>query len=74
MTATLTFNLPDDQEQFKYATQATDMYAVLWEYDQLLRSYTKYAPDDIPEQVYDAYVAVRQHLHSIMSSHNISFE
>ena len=44
MKAILEFNLPDDQEDFKMATNALSWYAVCWDLDQELRAKTKYAP------------------------------
>jgi hypothetical protein len=39
-----------------------------------LRSKTKYAPDDLPEDKYDAYQEVRDKLFELMSENNITFD
>jgi hypothetical protein len=74
MKAILEFNLPDDQDQFELATKGSNMYSVLWELDQSLRAKTKYAPDDLPEDKYDAYEEIREELRELMSNSNISFD
>lgn len=73
MKATLTFNLPEDKDEFRMATTGASMYNVLWEMDQWLRSNTKYAPDSMSEDTYNTYQACRDQLRELMSSENINF-
>jgi len=56
MKAILEFNLnePDDVSAHKRAVKALDMAIALWDIEQYLRSQTKYAPDSMPQEVYDA--------------------
>lgn len=72
--AILEFNLPEDQEQFMLAAKGRDMMMVLYELDQHLRSETKYAPDTMSQEVYDALVGVRKTLNELMDSNNVSFD
>ena len=74
MKAKLEFNLPDDQQDFTLAVNAMNFWHVLWEMDQYLRSKTKYAPDDLSEDKYDAYQEVRDKLFELMSENNINFD
>lgn len=74
MKAILEFNLPDDQEDFKLATNALSWYSVCWELDQDLRAKTKYASDDLPQDKYDAYEEIRDTLRELMSSRDVSFD
>jgi hypothetical protein len=74
MKAILKFNLPEDNTEFELATQASNMYSVLWDLDQWLRSNTKYAPDSMPEDEYKAYERCRETLRELMNNENISFE
>ena len=74
MKAILEFNLPDDQEEFDLATSGLKFWSVLWELDQDLRAKTKYAPDDLPQDKYDAYEEIRDKLRELMSENNISFD
>lgn len=74
MKAILEFNLPEDQEDFKLSTNALNFWHVLWELDQELRANTKYAPDDMSDDDYDAYQAIREKLYELMRDHNVSFD
>lgn len=74
MKATLEFNLPDDSQDFELATNAMSFWNVLYELDQELRTKTKYAPDDLPEEKYNAYQEIRELLHELMSENRISLD
>ena len=74
MKATLEFNLPEDQQDFELATKGMKFWSVLWELDQSLRAKTKYAPDSLPQDKYDAYQEIRNELHELMLNSNISFD
>lgn len=72
MEAIIKFNLPEDEEDFQVAINGKKMYSVLWEMDQWLRSNTKYAPDSMSEDTYNAYQKSRDQLHEFMNNVNIS--
>ena len=74
MKAILEFNLPDDQQDFQLAANAMKFWSVLYELDQDLRTKTKYASDDLPQDKYDAYEEVRDILHELMRNENISLD
>ena len=74
MKATLEFNLPDDQDEFVLATNGLKFWSVLWELDQSLRSKTKYAPDTLPQDKYDAYQEIRDELRELMIENNVTFD
>jgi hypothetical protein len=74
MKAILEFNLPDDQQDFELATKGMKFWSVLWELDQSLRAKTKYAPDNLPQDKYDAYQEIRDELRELMSDNNLSFD
>lgn len=74
MKAILEFNLPDDQQDFDLAVNAMKFWHVLYELDQDLRSKTKYASDDLPQDKYDAYQEVRDMLYELMSNNNVSLD
>lgn len=74
MKAILEFNLPEDNQDFTLATNGTKFWSVLWELDQSLRGKTKYAPDDLPQDKYDAYQEIRDELHELMSNHNVNLD
>jgi len=73
-TATLTFNLPDEDAEFRLAVNASSWHTVAWEVDQQLRSEIKYASDDTSEAVIDALQKVRDYLNEVMISNGVRFE
>ena len=74
MKAILEFKLPDDHKEFNLANNALNFWTVLWELDQNLRAKTKYAPDDLPQDKYDAYEEIRDKLRELMSESNVNFD
>ena len=74
MKAILEFNLPEDQQDFDLANSGMKFWSVLWELDQSLRSKTKYAPDSLPQDKYDAYQEIREELRELMLNNDISFD
>ena len=71
MKAILEFNLPEDQPEFNTAIKGSDWKHVCWQMDQLLRTNTKYAPDDVNEEVLVALQKVRDELHRFMFENNV---
>ena len=74
MKAILEFNLPEDQQDFELATKGLKFWSVLWDLDQSLRAKTKYAPDSLPQDKYDAYQEIRDELRELMLDNNLSFD
>ena len=74
MKATLEFNLPDDQQEYDLANNGLNFWNVLWELDQELRTKTKYAADDLPQDKYDAYQEIRDFLRELMTENNINLD
>jgi len=56
------------------ATNGLKFWSVLWELDQSLRSKTKYAPDSLPQDKYDAYQEIRDELRELMIENNVTFD
>ena len=76
MKAILEFDLnePEDVTAHKRAVKALDLALVIWDMDQYLRAQTKYAPDDMSQEVYDAFQNVRDKLHEIKDDYNVSID
>jgi uncharacterized protein (DUF1800 family) len=70
VTATLTFTLPDEQEEFYLAAKGADWRIVVEDMDAHLRSRLKY--EDLPEDVDAALDAARQHLHALVAERGLS--
>jgi hypothetical protein len=74
MKAILEFILPEDHQEYDLANNALNFWRVLYELDQDLRTKTKYALDDLPQDKYDAYQEVRDMLHELMTDNNVSLD
>jgi len=74
--AILEFNLDEfeDESAHMRCVKAKDMALALWDLDQHLRAQTKYAPDSMPGEVYDALQETRDKLYEIMNSYNIDLD
>lgn len=71
MKAILKFNLPDEQTEFKFATQGADWWMVAWDMDQWLRSQIKHPPDDMPPEEYEAYEKCREQLRELINERGL---
>ena len=71
MKAILEFNLPEDKQDFDFATQGSNWWNVCWEMDQWLRGQTKHAPDDMSDDTYKALEECREKLREIISENNL---
>jgi hypothetical protein len=69
MKAKLTFNLPEDQEDFKLACQAVNMKQALIEIAMELRSLHKYG--ELPVNQWELIGEVRDIYHRILTDYNI---
>ena len=69
MKAKLTFNLPEDQEDFKLACQAVDLKQALIEIAMELRSLHKYG--ELPVNQWELIGEVRDIYHRILTDYNI---
>ena len=67
MKATLEFYLPEDQDEFGYATMGFNYYMALVEMDEWLRSEYKY---NGKEEMYE----VREKLREIILENNVKIE
>ena len=75
MQAKLIFNLPEEKQDFDFATKGSDWWNVCWDMDQWLRAQYKYMPDEgFSKDKYDAYVQAREKLFELMSEHGVSLD
>lgn len=75
MKAKLIFNLPEDKQDFDFATQGSDWWSVCWEMDQWLRAQYKYMPDEeYSADKYETYEKCREKLLEIISEHNLNID
>lgn len=75
MKATLEFNLPEDQQEFNFATKGSNWWNVCWDMDQWLRTQYKYIPDaEYSEDKYNAYYEARLKLNEIINENGVNLE
>jgi hypothetical protein len=70
VTATLTFTLPEEQEEFYLAAKGADWRLVLEDMDNYLRGRLKH--EDVSEDVAVALDAAREHLYALVSERGLS--
>jgi hypothetical protein len=72
MKAKLTFNLPEDQADFDFAVQGSNMYAALWDISQELRTLCKYEELDAKE--WAMVERIRAKFYEILDDHQIKLD
>lgn len=73
MKATLEFNLPDDQDDFRDAVNGQKWTLVIWDFDQHLRSQIKYNDNLSPEE-YKIYEEIRDLLWEKIGKEGLSLD
>jgi hypothetical protein len=61
----------DDRSQFQDAVNGSKMKAMMWEFDQWLRSKTKYASDATPEDYTQALYDARDKFYEFLGKYSI---
>jgi len=68
------FDLNEELNHFKLATNAKEIMSVLWDVDQELRTKVKYASDSTSQETVDALSSIRNFLRENMYERGISFD
>jgi hypothetical protein len=71
MEAILKFNLPDEQDDFRFAVEGTKWYLVVHTFDQYLRSQMKHN-DNLTDEEYGLLEKVREELYSTINENQLS--
>jgi hypothetical protein len=72
MKAKLTFNLPEDQAEFDFATQGGNMYSALWDISQELRTLWKY--EELSEEEWKIVERIREKFFDILQDNDINLD
>ncbi len=70
MKATIEFNLPEDQENYKHHNKAFDYFCVIVEFDELLRQKIKYS--ELQESEYTLLEDTREELRQMLFERGIN--
>jgi hypothetical protein len=75
MKAILEYNLPEDRQDFDFATQGSDWWNVCYAMNQWLRQQYKHMPDEeYSEDKYDTYVKCREKLLQLITENNLNID
>lgn len=72
MKATLSYELPEEEADFRNALDGRELRLVLWDLDQWLRSKVKYAA--LPEAETRAFQQAREQLHVLAEDYGVRIE
>lgn len=72
MKATLKFNLPEDQADFDFAIQGSNMYSALWDISQELRTLYKY--EELDEKEWKMVERIRDKFYEILDENQIKLD
>jgi hypothetical protein len=72
MNASLEYNLPQEEKDFRAAINGSKYQSAIWDFDQLLRSEMKYK--DLSEDTYNAFKFCREELRKILAEDNLFIE
>lgn len=61
----------DDRSQFQDAVNGSKMKTMMWQYDQWLRSQTKYASDATDPNYVEALYTARDKFHEFLNQYSI---
>ena len=71
---TIEYTLPEEQEEFETANNASKYYSVIWDLDQYLRNFVKYPSDREDPILTDTMAKVRDELWRLMKEYNLDLD
>jgi hypothetical protein len=74
MKAIIEFELPEDQDEYQMANDASKMYTALWEVRQLLRSKLKYNSDGLNDEQLEQWEAMRGDFFDILDNNDLKLD
>ena len=74
MKAILEFNLPEDQNEYQMANDASNMFNALWDMSQWLRKQTKHIPDNMSDIELNTLEKCREEIINILINNNINLD
>jgi hypothetical protein len=74
MKAIIEFELPQDQEEYEMANNASKMYMALWDIRQLFRSTLKYNPAGLNDEQLEQWEAMRGNFFEILDNNDLKLD
>jgi hypothetical protein len=72
MKAIIEFNLPEDQAEFDFAIQGSNMYSALWDISQELRTLWKY--EELSDEEFKIVERIRNKFYEILDENQIKLD
>ena len=72
MKAKLTFNLPEDQAEFDFAVQGSNMYSALWDISQELRAIWQH--EELSDEEFKMVERIRNKFFEILDENQIKLD
>jgi hypothetical protein len=70
--ATFTFNLPDEENEYKVMSQAQNSQRMLWDFSQQLRAWYKYGHQF--KDADDALNKIREEFYRLLNDHQVDID
>lgn len=70
--ATFTFNLPEEENEYKIMSQAPNTQRMLWDFSQQLRSWYKYSHDF--KDADDALDKIREEFYRLLNEYQLDID
>ena len=74
MKAIIEFELPEDQEEYQMANNASKMYTALWDIRQLFRSTLKYNKTGLNDEQLEQWEAMRGEFFEILDNNDLKLD
>jgi hypothetical protein len=74
MKAIIEFELPQDQEEYEMANNASKMYTALWDIRQLFRSTLKYNTTGLNDEQLEQWEAMRGEFFDILDNNDLKLD
>ncbi len=74
MKAIIEFELPEDQEEYQMANNASKMYTALWDIRQLFRSTLKYNKTGLNDEQLEQWEAMRGEFFEILDNNDLNLD
>ena len=72
MKATLEFDLPEERDAHTLAVRGEDLWCVLWDIAEYLRTEIKYGGHS--EEAVEVFDDIRERFHDILDDHNVRLD
>jgi hypothetical protein len=74
MKAIIEFELPEDQDQYEIANNASKMYLALWDIKQLFRSKLKYNSDGLNSEQLTQWEIMQDEFYVILDNNDLKLQ